>query len=293
LLQNTKISSVTLTDDVDLYVTGAQYTANLSSLGKIKSPFSLNVSAATPDQAVALQGDAKVGRFSLISDANVGLNAASSYGVDFPTVLNMSKLDHIDFSQSNPRIALTVAQLYDVQDNQDKLHGDYAFDVSGVSMSDLNDFLTSQPGHVGSVKVSDTSQAIAAGWDDLSGLTAEGLASLTVTTPQTPVAITLAQYNDAAIALGKLGSQSLALLDVAPDQATAAAAYANVVSVSVKGSAAEVAAEFDSLSALGSQVDDIEITGDGPLMLTQDQVDNGQDTLDKIMGGQYDIQIVT
>jgi spore coat polysaccharide biosynthesis protein SpsF (cytidylyltransferase family) len=107
------------------------------------------------------------------------------------------------------------------------------------------------------------------------------------------VAITLAQYNDAAIALAKLGSQSLALLDVAPEQATAAAAYANVVSVSVKGSAAEVAAEFDSLSALGSQVDDIEITGDCPLMLTQDQVDNGQDTLDKIMGGQYDIQIVT
>jgi len=235
----------------------------------------------------------------LVSDSNVGPNVAQAIGVDFATVLAMSKLDHIDFTQSNPRIALTVAQLYDVQDNQSKLHGNngqYGFDVSGVTMSDLNDFLTTPPSHVESLRMSDTSQAIAAGWDDLTAMTAisaEGLVSLTVTTPQTPVAITLAQYKDAANVLTKLGAQSLALLDVAPDQATAAAAYAHVASVSVKGSAAEVAAEFDNLGILGSQVDDIEITGDGPLMLTQDQVDNGQDTLDKIMGGQYDIQIVT
>ena len=103
----------------------------------------------------------------------------------------------------------------------------------------------------------------------------------------------MAQYKDSAVALSKLGAQPLALLDVAPDQATAAAAYAHVTTVSFKGSATEVAAEFDNLSALGSQLDDIEITDDGPLMLTQDQVANGQDTLDKIMGSHNVVEIVT
>jgi len=294
LLQNAKIASVNLTaNGSELSITGLQYTNNLSSLSKIKSPFSLNVRAALPQQAITLQVDANVTSFALVSDSNVGLNVVAAIGVDFPTVLAMSKLDHIDFTQSDPRIALTVAQLFDVQDNQSKLNGPYAFDVSGVTMSDLNDFLTTQPSHLGTVQISDTSQAIATGWDDLSALSATGLAGLAVTTPLTAVAITLDQYKDAAsaVALTKLGAQPLALLDVAPGQATDAAAYTNVSTVSVKGSSAEVAAEFDRLVALAGKLDDIEITDDGPLMLTQDQVNSAQTTLDKIMGT-HTIQIV-
>jgi hypothetical protein len=117
---------------------------------------------------------------------------------------------------------------------------------------------------------------------------------IVATSASTPVAITLAQYKDSVNVLTKLGAQQhLALLDVAPDEATAAAAYHNVDTVSVKGNAAEVAAEFDNLTLLGSKVDDIEITGGSPLMLTQDQVDNGQAILDKINGGHYDIQILS
>ena len=294
LLQNAKIASVNLTaTGSELSITGLQYTNNLSSLSKITSPFSLNVTAASPQQAITLQVDDKVTSFALVSDSNVGLNVVADIGVNFATVLAMSKLDHIDFTQSDPRIALTVAQLYDVQDNQSKLNGPYAFDVSGVTMSDLNDFLTTQPSHLGTVQISDTSQAIATGWDDLSALSANGLAGLTVTTPLTAVAITLDQYKDAAaaVALTKLGAQPLALLDVAPGQATDVAAYTNVSTVSVKGSSAEVAAEFDRLVALAVKLDDIEITDDGPLMLTQDQVDSAQTTLDKIMGT-HTIQIV-
>ncbi len=297
LLQNDKIAAVNLTGTgSELSITGLQYANNLSKLDKIKSPFSLNITAATPQQAVYLQADAKVSRFALLSDSNVGLNVVDSIGVDFPTVLAMSKLDHIDFAStlSDPRIALTVAQLDDVQGNQSKLRGDYAFDVSGVTMSDLNDFLTTQPSHVGTVQISDTSQAIATGWDDLSALSADGLAGVTVTTPLTPVAITLDQYKDSAsaAALTQLGAQPLALLDVAPGQATDVANYTHVATVSVKGSAAEVAAEFDHLVALADKLDDIDITDDGPLMLTQDQVDNAQTTLDKITGGHFNVQIV-
>ena len=296
LLQNAKVSTVNLTANGSvLSITGLQYTNNLSSLSKIKSPFSLNVTAATPQQATTLQADAKVSRFALLSDSNVGLNVVDFIGVDFPTLLAMSKLDHIDFSQNDPRVAVTAAQLLSVQDYQSKLHGDYALDVSGVSMANLNDFLITKPDHMGSVQISDNSQAIATGWDDLtalSNLSANGLAGLTVTTPQTPVAITLDQYNQSATVLAKIPSQVLAVLDVPPGQASDVAAYDHVTSVSVKGSTDEVAAEFDRLVGLGNKVDEIQITDDGPLMLTQDQVDNNPTTLDKINGGQFNVQIV-
>jgi hypothetical protein len=223
----------------------------------------------------------------------VGLDVATYIGASFPDVVAMSKLERIDFTQANARVALTVAQLYDVQGNQAKLHGDYYFDVSGVSMADLNDFLTANPERVGSVRVSDTSQAIATGWNDLLALSSDGLAGLTVTTPQTPVAITLEQYNQSSTVLAKLTSQPLALLDVAPGQATDVAAFANVSTVSVKGSSAEVAAEFDNLVTLADKLDDIQITDDGPLMLTEDQVANAQTTLDKINGGPFNVQVLT
>jgi hypothetical protein len=295
LLQNTKITSLNLMDDVAvLSVTGSQYTNNVSSLSKVRSPYSLNVTVAQPQQASTLQSDSKVSRFALTASSNVSLDVANDIGVNFPTVLAMSKLDHIDFTQANTRIALTVPQLNDVQDNQSKLRGDYAFDVSGVSMTDLNDFLTTQPSHLGSVKVSDTSQAIATGWDDLIALTAMGavgLDSLTVTGSE-PVAITYEQWSQSANVLAKIQTPSLALLDVAPEQATEAAGKPNVLTVSIKGTAAEVAAEFDQLVTLGSKVDDIEITDDAPMMITQAQFDAGEATLLKINGGHYDPQII-
>lgn len=292
LLSNAKITSVKLTaGGSEISITGSQYANSLGSFGKIDSPFSLNVTAAPLQLAVTLQADNNVGRFSLASSSNVALDMASS--ATFPAAVAMSKLERFDFTQSNARVALTVAQLYDVQANQAKLHGDYVFDVSGVSMEDLNDFLTANPDRVGSVQVSDTSQAIATGWDDLLALSSDGLAGLTVTTPQTPVAITLEQYNQSSTVLAKLTSQPLALLDVAPGQATDVAAFANVSTVSVKGSSAEVAAEFDNLVILADKLDDIQITDDGPLMLTQDQVDNSQTTLDKINGGHFNVQVLT
>lgn len=294
LLSNAKIATVKLTaDGSEISITGAQYANSLGSFSKIASPFSLNVTAAQPQLAAALQADDNVGRFALTSASNVGLDVATSIGVEFPAVVAMSKLERIDFTQANARVALTVAQLYDVQANQAKLHGDYVFDVSGVSMADLSDFLAESPSRVGSVQVSDTSQAIATGWDDLLALSSDGLAGLTVTTPQTAVAITLEQYNQSSTVLAKLTSQPLALLDVAPGQATDVAAFANVSTVSVKGSAAEVAAEFDNLVTLADKLDAIQITDDGPLMLTQDQVDNAQTTLDKINGGHFNVQVLT
>jgi hypothetical protein len=284
LLQNTKITSVSLSgDSSQLSITGSQYSEAVTagSFSKIKSSFSLNIAGAAPAQAAALQADGSVASFSLVGSSDISATVGS--------LLGHSKLDHIDL-QSSTRLALTATQLTAIQDTQSKLRGDYAIDVSGVSMADLSDVLATS--NVGSVQVSGTSEAIATGWDDLSVLSANMLAGVTVTDTATPVAITYAQWSQSANVLAKLPTQSLALLDVAPGQATVAAGKPNVATVSIKGTAAEVAAEFDQLVTLGTKVDDIQITDDAPMMITQAQFDAGEATLAKINGGNYDPQII-
>jgi hypothetical protein len=284
VLQNTQITSVTLSgDSSQLSLTGSQYSDAVAagSFSKIKSTFSLNIAGASPAQAADLQADGAVASFSVVASTDISASLS--------TLLGHTKLDHIDL-QANTRLALTATQLTSIQDTQSKLRGDYAFDVSGVSMADLSDVLATS--NVGSVRVSGTSESIATGWDDLSALSANMLAGLTVTDSATPVAITYEQWSQSAHALSKISTQSLALLDVAPGQASAAAIEANVSTVSIKGTAAEVAAEFDQLVTLGSKVDDIQITDDAPMMITQAQFDAGETTLAKINGGNYDPQII-
>jgi hypothetical protein len=53
-----------------------------------------------------------------------------------------------------------------------------------------------------------------------------------------------------------------------------------------------VAAEFDKLVNLAAKVDNIQITDDEPLMLTQAQYDASASTLAKFTGGNLDIQII-
>uniref|UniRef100_UPI0026284FAB hypothetical protein n=1 Tax=Limnohabitans sp. Rim8 TaxID=1100718 RepID=UPI0026284FAB len=164
--------------------------------------------------------------------------------------------------------------------------------------------------NIGNIQVTDTSQHIATGWDSLSSMSSDILGAIVSTNPTTPVAITMAQWSNSATALAdlQLGTpgQKLALLDVLPSQATAASNYANVLTVSVKGTSAEVAAEFTSLNALGVKLDEIEVTDDLTLMLTQAQIDGGQDTsvtngnvttvtpgtLSKLLGGGYNYQLI-
>jgi len=320
LLSNAKVTTVNFsTDASELSITGAQYSAGTTaaSLNKIKSSFSLNVSefgvtgSSAATSAATLQADARVSQFSLAtSDASL----ANVYGLLDLSSTNstpMTKLDHISFTSSSVNTRLTVSQdqLLEIQDNQNvnKLTGNFAFSVTGVSMNQLGNVKAMS--NIGSVQVTDTSQKIADGWDSLASMSADSLSGIVSTTPSTPVAITMSQWSTSAAALADLQvgtpGQKLALLDVLPSQATAASNYANVLTVSVKGTSSEVAAEFTSLNALGAKLDEIEVTDDLTLMLTQAQIDGGKDksvtvgnvttvtpgTLSKLLGGGYNYQI--
>jgi hypothetical protein len=120
------------------------------------------------------------------------------------------------------------------------------------------------------------------------------LKSIENTTAQIPLAITFDQYVLSGSTIAKFTAvQSLALLEVQPDQATEAASETNVATVSVKGTAGQVASNFDILVALGNKLDSIEISDSSPLELTQSQFDADSDgtTIAKI-NGNFDLVIL-
>jgi hypothetical protein len=172
-----------------------------------------------------------------------------------------------------------------VEDKLNKLVGNFGLRVSEAEVTDLDTLANKN--EVSSIQISDASADVSASWDQLLAL-GDKLNSIEITNDQVPVAITFDQYAISATTIAKLlpANQALALLDVPPDQATDASGEENVATVSVKGLASQVATNFESLIALGSKIDAIEISDGNALVLTQQQfdADTGGATLDKFTG---------
>ncbi len=284
LLQSSKVTAVRLTTSAPVLTLNASQYALSASLAKIKTSFGLNVTGAAVNAAATLQADQRVNGFEISA-------SAAQIGASLYDLLGLSKLTHLDITQSAGPTALMsiIADQYlAVQDSLGKVRGNYALNVTNVSTAALDSI--SGHNNVAGVQVSGTSAEVASAWDALVAL-GDQLTGVQFTGAD-PLAITLEQWNQSASALSKLpAGKALALLDVAPDEATNAAAYSNVTTVAVKGTASQVATAFDDLVALGAQLDDIELTDPAsPLLLTQSQADAGAAVLAKINGG-FDLQI--
>jgi len=266
-----------------LSLSGDQY-ANSSTLAKVKGTFDINVSDASLGQTAAMQADSRVNSYSL--DAT-----SSAIGTTLPAVLDLSKLDQINITQDATAMSVSLANYVLVEDKLNKLVGNFGLNVTDVEVSDLDSL--SNKNEISSIQILDTSENISENWDQLVGL-GDKLKSIQNSTTNIPVAITFDQYGTSAATLAKFSTtQSLALLEVTPDQATSAAGENNVATVSVLGSAEQVASNFESLVALGTKLDSIELTDSNALELTQAQynADLDEATLKKI-NGPHDLVIL-
>jgi hypothetical protein len=251
--------------------------ANSSTLAKVKGTFDINVSNATLGQTTAMQADSKVTSYSLAA-------TSSAIGTTLPAVLDLSKLDQINITQDATAMSVSLANYVLVEDKLNKLAGNFGLNVTEVKVSDLDTL--SDKNAVSSIQISDTSEHISENWDQLVSL-GDKLKSIQNTNAEVPVAITFDQYGTSATTIAKFSTtQSLALIEVTPDQATSAAGETNVATVSVVGLADQVATNFESLVALGTKLDSIEISDSNALELTQAQYDSdtGEATLNKING---------
>jgi hypothetical protein len=276
-ISDSKILTVRLTSGSStLSLNGDDY-SNSSALTKVKGTFDINVNNAAVSQTTAMQADSRVSSYSL--DAT-----SSDVGTSLPDLLDLSKLDHINITQDDTAMSVSLDDYVLIEDKLNKLVGNYGLNVSEVKVSDIETLFDKN--EVSSIQVSDTSANISQNWDQLVNL-GNKLQSIENTTDQTPVAITFDQYGTSASTIAKFSTtQSLALLEVSPDQATSAAVLANVATVSVIGLADQVASNFESLVALGTKLDSIEINDSNPIELTQTQYDADVDevTLNKING---------
>jgi hypothetical protein len=284
VISNIKVSSARLTAGATtLSLSGADYAAT-STLAKVKGSFDINVNNASKNQASALDADSKVSSYSL--DATT-----TDIGNSLPDLLDANKLTQINITQDSTKMSVSLTDYVLIEDKLSKLVGSYGLNVTGVTVSDLESL--EGKNEVSSIQISDSSEHVSENWDTLMAL-GDKLKSIDNTTPSVPVAITYDQFGTSSATIAKLPSdQTLALLDVQPGEATDAAGGTNVATISVNGTAGQVASNFESLVALGDKLDAIEINDSNPLELTQDQFDADIDgtTIAKIRGS-FDLVIL-
>jgi hypothetical protein len=283
LISDDKILNARLTvGTMPLSLTGTQY-SNTTSLSKVRGTFDINVKEAALTQTSTLEADTRVLSYSLTT-------TSSLVGDSLPDVLGLSKLDRINITQDATAMTLTMADYVLVEESLGKLVGNYGLEVTGVLTSEI-DTLSSK-NEVSSIQIEDSSPNISSDWDALVAL-GNKLTSIDVSTDQTPVAIHFDQLTASAATLAKLpADQSLALIDVPPDQATTSANLDNVATVSVKGRADQISFYFSSLVNLDTQLDTIEVSDANPVELTQAQIDANSSTLAKFMGS-HQIQVIS
>lgn len=288
VLSDSHIASIRFTaDSSELSISGAQFGAATTStvLSKILGAYSLNVQAASVSQVTALQDNSHVTSYAL-STSSAAINAQTLTSLQLPALLTKSKLDHIDITDdpasapANVMMTLTNDQLTAVDDNLGKLNGSYWLNVTDVSLLKLDSIKGRSD--VAGIGITDTLDAIATGWDQLTALGVAlnkvDVVSTQGSTAPTTLGITQAQWADAASAhvLGLLpNTQNIELLDVSIGEAMGIKAdpnsYPQVTGVYVKATASQIHDQFADLVSLGDFGKAVEVTDGGILDLTNDQ----------------------
>ena len=284
LLSNSKVFSARLTAGATTLSLSGQDYSQTTSLAKVKGSFDINVNNASKNQVSALDADSKVIAYSL--DAT-----SSAIGNSLPDLLDANKLTQINITQDATKMSVSLSDYVLIEDKLSTLVGSYGLNVTGVTVSDLESL--SDKNEVASIQISDSSANVSENWDTLMAL-GQKLKSIENSTAQVPLAINYDQLGISSETIAKFTTPpSLAILEVQPGEAADAAGGTNVATVSVKGTAGQVAFNFDSLIALGNKLDAIEISDSNPLELTQEQFEADTDgtTIAKI-NGNFDLVIL-
>jgi hypothetical protein len=276
LQANAKVSRITQTGEASVMViTAAQMTANAGALGKISGAYTLDVREALAADAASLDANSHVVSLAIAdSSSHVGAVMAALNG--------LGKLDAIGLTEDDGAIELNQSQLDDWSDTLDKIQNTYRLSVTGVTTANIERL--SADDRISALSVNATSQQISESFDDLVSLGGT-LTQVSLSTPNTPIAISQSQWQGGAAVLAKLPeAHQLNLTEVASQDATRLSTQAHVQGVSVADTASNIAANFDDLLALGEALESVMVTDDSDVVVTQDQIDGGTSLLAKFLG---------
>ena len=268
-----------------LKLTATQVGASTSTLAKITNgSYSLQVSEAGASAAQTLASNSKVVGIEV-------LDTAANVQTNFTALSGNAKLTGIYLSDAGSSMTLSQGQVLTGTSTLAKVKDLYSLNVTGVTMANVASLMSTLP--IASLAVSDTSDAVAlTAFDTLTGLGAK-LASVSLTDVATDaVEMSFGQYQAGASTLAKFGGNyHLAVYDVTADSATDLGNDAKVDLIHVEDTANNVALNLAALDALGSKLDNITLTADEPIQITQAQATAYQTMLDKVLG-EADIDIV-
>jgi hypothetical protein len=270
-----KLTSIDQTDadDTALAMSGSDFESNKGTLAKITGGYQADLSDVTASKAATFAASTYVKSLHL---ADTGANLASAW--DTLGTLG-SKVSEIAQSDS-AALQLTVKQWTSGHDVGEKFSSALAVSVSGAAIADLSTL--SADDAVTAIQVSDNASAIE---DGLSALSAESkLTQIQITDPTTALTMSADTFGNSTGVLGlvKDGNYKVALTGVAVGDVATLGANSHVNSLSVTGTAADLATNFTALG-LAAKVDSLSLSDEGgTLSLSAAQILNGGDTLAKI-----------
>lgn len=268
-----------------LALTAAQVAATASTLAKITNgSYSLQVSEAGASAAQTLASNSKVVGIDV-------LDTAANVQTNFTGLSGNAKLTGINLSDAGSSMTLSQAQVLSGTTTLAKVKDLYSLNVTGVTMANVASLMSTLP--IATLAVSDTSDAVGmATFDTLTGLGAK-LASVSLTDVATDaVEMSFGQYQAGTSTLAKFGGNyHLAVYDVTADSAADLGNDTKVDLIHVEDNANNIALNLAALHALGSKLDNITLTADEPIQITQAEETAYRTTLDKVLGG-ADIDII-
>jgi hypothetical protein len=274
-----RIKSVTSSDSDVLSINASQVQSDAIVIGKLYKGYQLSLLNTTMSQAQSLYANKKVVSIQL---ADTATNVASNIGLLSKLGNSLQSIHVTDASSST--LQMTSAQFNAQSQGIAKISANdaYTFSITGASAAEAKALQSNT--HVTAIKVTDTASSVSAALDDLQtnakvagiGITGTGL--LTVSS---------GQLTSDAGALGKINSNyKLNVKDVDADAATALmSSNSHINSITVFGTATQLANDVAGLSALGSKITSVTQTNATAIGLTASQWGTYQDVLRKITGG--------
>ncbi len=266
------ISSLSASDGTAITMTATQLQAGSGLVSRWSGTAgnSIEVSAASATQALAITGDRRFNAVNLIHVTDTSVNVQRNIDALNALAGTGGRLASITQTGATTAINLTAGQFSADGNALAKIrNGAYALAITGASVDQALSYASNQ--RIRSVAVRDSSSAIAGNLDALQGM---GLQVKTITaTDSNAMQVQARQVAGDALVLGKvLSGYHLQVLGATASQMSSLSRNTKVVSIDLVDSAANLSGNWNLLQRLGNQISSITVTDPGDAIdLSADQ----------------------
>jgi hypothetical protein len=268
--------------NVPLNLTVEQWKTYSNVLTKITQGYNLNLSGVSADKAQALARDTHV-------QALVVSDSASAISAQLDKLHSLgSQLSSIALTDANQPIDITASQWVNEASTLAKLGDSYKLRIHNATADQVAVMVSDS--HISAIDIADTASQLSANFDNLqSAISAHSEVSLSVRQIDnaTPIPLTATQLRQDANVLDRMtGNYSLAVSEVAADQAGTLAQNNKVASIAVTDTGAAIATQLETLSSLGLKVKSLsQKDPSNSVPITWSQWNSYNGVLSKFQGG--------